>query len=570
MSRTRQTSFLLIPLAAFLFPYSPVVSGLGNYKYCCEIQKCNNITTACRKNSDCRPACEAALSCDPPDQLATKDYSCFSTYLNNTQGNALGVICNQTYDPLHAPAPSFLIDYATCNRDCYGWKLAEANKPNSWAAPILQYILPVVIFSMTIPRRQKWEVKDWWFDFELNRVEGILRAILSLFWAGLVVIADMTVWVFVIFVGAGPMLVGGIHEAVLDYTVVQHLEDSQRVPRLEYEEHGRIIREDSNFLHLSEEDKVELMLAILSGNLDMNVGNPQKILRGVIGLPQAAPNVQIETDPSQPLLKVRASSSGRGPERRSISRTSSPRANSTGATGLGVFERDGRRIDGSGDGSSTVAGSTTVDPAGQGRDQEVAAFRERRMKLDVAEMRLTSMLQSQYSFGSVVGAPVLFYIGAFIYTLVGLSANIGDNDTAHSLAFGMWWMGIVHVAIVSGCLLASNNPSTVTAIVAEHLVQQEAGQRQSAEDCKHALTFLLMSPVYHSQFMPVPLWDRGRMKRMWVESTNAWKQQWFRDRIEIRIGWIMIPVTAFFLILVPTALAFTVSYTTPRICLSCR
>jgi len=190
--------------------------------------------------------------------------------------------------------------------------------------------------------------------------------------------------------------------------------------------------------------------------------------------------------------------------------------------------------------------------------------------LDVAEMRLKSMLQSQYSFGSVVGAPVLFYIGAFVYTLVGLSANKGDNDTAHALAFGMWWMEIVHVAIVSGCLLASNNPSTVTAVVAEYLVRQEESLRESATERKRDLAIFLMSPVYHSLFMPVPLWDRGRMKRKWIESTNGSGQEWFRERIEIRFGWFFIPVTAFFLVLVPSSLAFIVSYNTPRICLSCR
>ena len=210
-------------------------------------------------------------------------------------------------------------------------------------------------------------------------------------------------------------------------------------------------------------------------------------------------------------------------------------------------------------------------PAGQEGGVEVAPFQRRRTRLDVVEMQLQHMLQSQNSFGSIVGAPVLFYIGAFVYTLVGLSANKGDNDTAHSLAFGMWWMGIVHVAIVSGCLLASNNPSTLTAIVATELVRRQTARRGSFERRTRDRTYLLMSPVYHSQFMPVPLWDRGRMKKMWVESTDAFRgQEWFRRRISIRIGWILIPLTAFSLIFVPSALAFAVSYTTPRICLSCR
>ena len=572
------------PLYALLFSFIPVVAAVGNFIYCCDIQKCNNVTAVCQTNSDCQSACAADLSCEPPEQLAVKDYSCFRNHLNNTQYTALGIICNQTYNPLQSPAPSFLIDYATCNRDCSGWALADPSKPNSWAALILQYILPVVIFSMTIPRGQKWEVKDWWFDFELNHVEGILRAIVSLFWAGTVVIADMTVWVFFIFVLAGPMLVGGIHEAVLDYTIVQHLEDTEHTRKQVYDESGGLIREDSVFRHLSEEDKVELLFAVLSGNLDRTVGEPQNILRGVIGLPQAAPYVPTDRRKSRYSPGKGAITSGKASERKSatLARPSLESAGSTGATGPALNKSDGGRLDNSGNGSSTAVVSNAQQPAtalpspmtqgaaSQKREHKPVSIQERRTRLDIAEMRLQYMLQSQYSFGSIVGAPVLFYIGAFIYNLVGLSANKGDNATAHSLAFGMWWMGIVHVAIVSGCLLASNNPSTATAILAEEIVRQEKKQQKSFEKRKKDLTYFPMSPVYHSQFMPVLLWDRGRMKRLWVESTNAYTKQWFRKRINIRIGWILIPLTAFFLILVPSVLAFMVSYTTPRICLGCR
>jgi len=41
------------------------------------------------------------------------------------------------------------------------------------------------------------------------------------------------------------------------------------------------------------------------------------------------------------------------------------------------------------------------------------------------------------SFGSAVGAPVVFFLGAFVYNMVDIQARLGDNDTAHALAFGM-------------------------------------------------------------------------------------------------------------------------------------
>lgn len=75
------------------------------------------------------------------------------------------------------------------------------------------------------------------------------------------------------------------------------------------------------------------------------------------------------------------------------------------------------------------------------------------------------MLDCQYPFGAAVGAPILLYIGSLIYSLATLHNAEGDHDTARALAFGIWWMNIVHVAAISACLPASNNPSTAAAIV---------------------------------------------------------------------------------------------------------
>ena len=78
--------------------------------------------------------------------------------------------------------------------------------------------------------------------------------------------------------------------------------------------------------------------------------------------------------------------------------------------------------------------------------------------------RLPDLLGAQSSFGSAVGSPVLFYLSAFIYTILGLRNNPSSHDAANSLGFGIEWMIIVHVAFVSGCPLASNNPGTSSGI----------------------------------------------------------------------------------------------------------
>lgn len=471
-------------LIFLLFGVLPTVTfGSHFYEYCCEISKCSDVIAACNENPSCRSSCAADLSCQPVDQLVIKDYSCFQIHLNNATQAALGVVCNQTYSPFHPPASAFYIDYATCNQNCPGWAPTGSSYSSAWITVMFQFILPAVIFSMTIPRQHKWEASDWLFEFDLNRVNNLPKAVMSLLCAGIIVFVDTMVWVLAIFVGAGPMLVGALHEAVLDFSIVQHLKSINPDPS--YAENG-----ETRHSELSEANKVELILAVLSGNLDMSVCDPQSILSEVISLPRAP---QID---------------------------------------------EGERV--------TIALNGLE-------------------KLDALKKQLDAILQSQYSFGSIVGAPVLFYLVAFSYSLVGLSQDIGNHDTAHSLAFGMWWMVIVHVAIVSGCLLASNNPSTVTGIAAERLATHSPHKTES-----HSPISFFMRRVYHSPFMPVPLWDRGRMKQKWIESTRSWKASWFRDRIRIRIGWILIPATAFLLIFIPSCLAFIISYMTPRVCLGCR
>lgn len=316
----------------------PEVWALGSYKYCCQIAKCNKIVDGCRisdvhlNGTTCTESCLTDFECVPHDTLAERNYSCFQPYLNDTN-SPLNLRCGQSFTDGLQAAPRVLISYDFCASECSGWRLSEFGEPVEWAAPILQYILPAVIFSMTIPRRHKLEVPDKLFDYKFDKWTNLAYLILSILLAGIIVAVDTVVWVFVIFAGAGPMLVGGLHEAVLDRRIVIQLE--KRNPERK-----------SNRTYLSEADKAELLLAVVSGNLDRIIGDPETRLRAVVGL---RPVGTADRTPSQ------------------ISRSSTS---------------------------------------------------------------LLSMMASQQSFGTIVGAPVLFYLGAFIYNVTGLKTNKGDNDTS--------------------------------------------------------------------------------------------------------------------------------------------
>jgi hypothetical protein len=207
-----------------------------------------------------------------------------------------------------------------------------------------------------------------------------------------------------------------------------------------------------------------------------------------------------------------------------------------------------------------------------------------------ARSRLLNLLGAQSSFGELVGSPVLFYLGTFLYTVLSLQNSLSDEDTAISLGFGIEWMIIVHVAIISGCLLASNNPSTSAGIVGssheelehEHrslqrrgtLVSQNHGDvypKWTWERFNHLV--LGWSDTYETEFQPVSLWERGSNKMKWIRKSEAWREDpAFRKLMEITPwGWffkMFLPALA--LVVLPPGSGGIVAYWTPPRGVGCR
>jgi hypothetical protein len=131
----------------------------------------------------------------------------------------------------------------------------------------------------------------------------------------------------------------------------------------------------------------------------------------------------------------------------------------------------------------------------------------------ITDTRLKGMLNCQASFGAAVGAPVVFFVGSFLFGVISNLTVVGDNDTAHALAFGQWWMTIPHVAIVSGCLLAGNNPNTLEIIVSS----LTKGPWEKTDMPKNEGFRKFYHPYYSSVYLPVEMWARGHNKRDWVD-----------------------------------------------------
>jgi len=394
--------------------------------------------------------------------------------------------CGQSYEPNLPPALPLHVPFRFCSDRCGGMDLTRREETGSWTAPIVQFILPSVIFSMTIPRQKKIEF-DYLFDFDLDN--GVLRLSISmlLFLVILIpVLIDTVIWISTIVVAAGNMIVSGIYEAFIDYRIIKYVQSLDA-----HKDEAMLAR------------KRELLITIASGNLQLGKGHPQ---------------------------------------------TEIPKAIMITAQG----EDDGR---------------------------------------EKSRSRLLNLLGAQSSFGSAVGSPVLFYLGAFGYTILELYNDPSSQPAAISLGFGIEWMIIVHVAIMSGCLLASNNPSTSSGIVgsthASLRTQTEFAQASKASSVrgvngwqksvwtmsfvKHRV--LGWSDAYDTEFQPVSLWARGTNKMKWVEQSEAYRNdESFRDLMKFTCwGWFFkIWVMSTILIVVPPAAGGAVAYFTPPKGLGCR
>jgi len=204
-----------------------------------------------------------------------------------------------------------------------------------------------------------------------------------------------------------------------------------------------------------------------------------------------------------------------------------------------------------------------------------------------ARSRLLNLLGTQSGFGEQVGAPVLFYLGAFVYTILDILNSPSSEDSALALSFGLQWMIIVHVAIVSGCLLASNNPNTSAGIVGSgHRALQQGPQnlQRRATLAGHTLApewtwkrfnhlIFGWSNIHETEYQPVSLWARGSNKMEWIKQTEAWREDpAFRQAIRITwLEWqfkILMPALA--LSVLPPASGGIVAYLTPPQGVGCR
>ncbi|KAH7247503.1 uncharacterized protein BKA55DRAFT_664698 [Fusarium redolens] len=336
-----------------------------------------------------------------------------ATLMNN-------IVCGQSYNESYSAAPDAYVTYNFCKSECSGWGISGADNLDQWAGSIVQFLLPSVIFSMNIPRRFEFISSRWLEDLVLRNRHGWKRAVLSLLMtipALLFVTADAIIWVMAIMSMAGPMMVAGLHEALLDFKILKALEGRTYIPgRVAGEQNvpgeialvplgenvarnnvaGEIKPNDQGLGALRH--KVELLVTVLAGNLQL--------------------------EPYRGNLIVLISDALLATRRRRSTAATPPRPqippDFLAPEGPEVEEAQGDRV-------------------------QMLAWNEANQNYPSMAEQLKRLMTAQSAFGAIVGAAIVFYLGAFLYTILDLLNDKSNQDAAISLAFGpvfMWRRGV--------------------------------------------------------------------------------------------------------------------------------
>ncbi|KAF2794989.1 hypothetical protein K505DRAFT_336444 [Melanomma pulvis-pyrius CBS 109.77] len=185
-----------------------------------------------------------------------------------------------------------------------------------------------------------------------------------------------------------------------------------------------------------------------------------------------------------------------------------------------------------------------------------------------AKRKLQALLSLLPSYGARVGVPIVFYVGAYFYAIFDASAKRGDNDTAHAVAFGLWYGVVVIVAIVSSSVLGVDNPASLEAVFSENVPTNldPNGPRTS-----NPLPVRTHTHPYHfhdSHFHTVWMWKRARVFQEWTKYFPL--DPLIGSKINSVTPRIVSGLLASILVALPCAGACWISYQTPEIGFGCR
>jgi hypothetical protein len=145
-----------------------------------------------------------------------------------------------------------------------------------------------------------------------------------------------------------------------------------------------------------------------------------------------------------------------------------------------------------------------------------------------------------------------------LFFLLGFLYNAQQTSPVGAISFGIFWMILVIVSIISGALLAGNSPHTVSVLVVNNRIRSSKTRT------------VLFQDMYDSVLYPVAMWDRGFSKYRWLQNTTLWLSSkgvqpgHFKKAVEIQgWSWAAITMVSWLLVATPCVLALSFDYLLP-------
>ncbi|KAF4460325.1 Cytochrome b2 mitochondrial [Fusarium albosuccineum] len=269
------------------------------------------------------------------------------------------------------------VTYSWCNSNCPGYSLTRPGRKglNGWLKPLVLFIIPSAVFSLNVPRRRRINVPSRMFPDNLSSLWSLFTLIYKVPIAATIVTLDILIWNVIIMTFAGPMMLSGLYEAMLDRKIMYYL------------------RQKMLTRSLNVQQRAHLLFVALFGCLDLDKAWDISV-NLVQGLPMD--NLRRRKSSTQPL---------------------------THTDTLGPF-------------SPTSSNNRSYSDSRMRQMVQADYSVTHRSHIDRAKLKLQSALETQISFGSAAGAAVVFYCGNFAYALLELQSDYGRVYTTPSTGLG--------------------------------------------------------------------------------------------------------------------------------------
>jgi len=180
--------------------------------------------------------------------------------------HAKNYICEQSFNQSLSSASDLAVSYVYCQAKCADWTLITLISLSNWIFTLLQFILSMMIFSITISWSYKFEILIILFDFDIKKWTEIVKITLSFLVVFLIVTINTVFWVMTLLTEAELMLFNELYETLLNYKIIVYFNNCSRV----------------HHQKLSIAQWVALLRVIVVDNLRLKIRDLKKIIKKTI------------------------------------------------------------------------------------------------------------------------------------------------------------------------------------------------------------------------------------------------------------------------------------------------